>query len=348
MCRTFFSRFVNHPQTRQTAHHHAVQRELPGQYLGAKRRRLHSSAGHHSLRFPPGWDSAGRHRHHRSVHWQVKAAGEQPLSARSHRCFFVLFLTCYDDICIDLQLNRKSASQDLPTRLTGKIVAVLERSGLTHGAFWQKKENKSFFSCHNCDCVSSENLYGGWMTYLALLTGYITHTFVSYLLFSHYLLLPVWDVFLVVTWRKMGKGRAGFFNIQTRQRDPVGAWRCRLSASWPQTFRGITQYVRRVVPLKEGCLSDWGVLNWCCRPLSAITRSTSGSSPCTPVSRRRGRRSLMSVWPLSRRYQSQCTSMVSLLIRRAFSDMFGLVQQLVSARLQMVSLRCRFRCRRHL
>lgn len=62
------------------------------------------------------------------------------------------------------------------------------------------------------------------MTYLALLTGNITHTFVSYLFcfhffFLHYLLPPVWGVFLVVNLEKDGKGKSSFFvNIQTRQR----------------------------------------------------------------------------------------------------------------------------------
>lgn len=62
---------------------------------------------------------------------------------------------------------------------------------------------------------------------------------------------------LVVTWRMMGKETAvlTYRRAINAQHDPVGASRCRLSVSWLQTFRNITQYVQRAVLLKEDCLS---------------------------------------------------------------------------------------------
>lgn len=146
-------------------------------------------------------------------------------------------LTCYDDVCIDLQLNRKSASQDLPTHLTGKIVTVLERSGLTHRVFCQKK--KRFLSCHNCLSVSAENLYSGWMTYLPLLTLQIPLSRVSFPSFCFQIFFfPLFPstrlgFVLVVTWRMMGKETAvlTYRRAINAQHDPVGASRCRLSVS---------------------------------------------------------------------------------------------------------------------
>lgn len=45
-------------------------------------------------------------------------------------------------VVIELQLNRKSASLALPTRLTGRILTVLQKSGLTHHVFFCQKKKR--------------------------------------------------------------------------------------------------------------------------------------------------------------------------------------------------------------
>lgn len=58
-------------QAWKATHHNAIQRELPGQHLGSQRRRLYTPAGHYGVWIAARGDPAGRHCHHRSVHWQV-------------------------------------------------------------------------------------------------------------------------------------------------------------------------------------------------------------------------------------------------------------------------------------
>lgn len=66
-----------YPQAWEATHHNAVQCELPGQHLGTERRGLYTSVGYHGLRLAAGGDSARRHCHHRSVHWQVSGIWSQ-------------------------------------------------------------------------------------------------------------------------------------------------------------------------------------------------------------------------------------------------------------------------------